>query len=75
MDIPQNYTSPDVIDRRNGQAPTMADRVRDLIIKVRDDYQSSIGKNPNVAPMPGLDDAAVQRIHAKMKTMFGEDDQ
>jgi hypothetical protein len=46
MDIPANYTSPDVIDRRNGQVPTLADKVRDLMINVRNDYQSSFGTNP-----------------------------
>lgn len=53
--VPPNYTSPDVIDRRSGQSPTLGDKFRDLMIKVRDDYQSSIGSNPNAAYTPGLD--------------------
>lgn len=68
IDVPANYTSPDVIDRRNGQPQTIADKVRDLIIKVRDDYNESLG-----APKehPPLDDEAVKRIHAKLSTMIG----
>lgn len=70
--VPPNYVSPDVIDRRDGQTPTIADRVRDLIIKVRDDYSESLG-----APKehPPLDDEAVKRIHLKLSSMLGKGDQ
>lgn len=34
--VPLNYTSPDVIDRRQGQPQTMADKLRDATIKARD---------------------------------------
>lgn len=38
MNVPKNYTSPDVIDRRQGQKPTLTDKARDLTIKVRNDW-------------------------------------
>jgi hypothetical protein len=41
INVPQGYTSPDVIDRRQGQKPTLADKARDLVIKVRNDYNDS----------------------------------
>ena len=66
--VPPGYTSPDVIDRREGQKPTWADRARDLIIKVRDDYNESLGAPKNDPP---LDDEAVKRIHLKLSTMMG----
>lgn len=34
--IPLNYISPDFIDRRNGEQPTMADKLRDMSVKARD---------------------------------------
>ena len=69
--VPPGYVSPDVIDRRDGQTPTLSDRMRDLIIKVRDDYNESLG-----APkQPPLDNAAVKRIHAQIHNMFGGEPQ
>lgn len=68
--VPEGYTSADVIDRRNGQTPTIADRVRDLIIKVRNDYQDSFNKDTTAPP---LDDEAAARIHVKVTKMLGGD--
>jgi hypothetical protein len=39
MDIPKGYQSKDVIDRRNGEKPTLSDKVRDVAIKVRTDWK------------------------------------
>ena len=39
--VPAGYTSPDVIDRRQGQSPTLMDIVRDRVANVRQDYTSS----------------------------------
>jgi hypothetical protein len=45
MDVPAGYKSDDVIDRRNGEKPTVGDKVRDLGLKVVHDYNDNIGKN------------------------------
>lgn len=39
--VPEGYKSKDVIDRRDGQKPTLGDKVRDLSIAVRNDYEDS----------------------------------
>lgn len=41
MNIPAGYKSPDVIDRRNGQKPTLSDKIRDLSVSVQRDYRDS----------------------------------
>jgi hypothetical protein len=47
--VPENYPlSPDVIDRRQGQTPSLGERVRDLALSVRHDYESS--QNHNQGP-------------------------
>jgi hypothetical protein len=45
VNVPANQPlSADIIDRRDGQTPTLAERVRDLMIKVHRDYQDSFNK-------------------------------
>jgi hypothetical protein len=74
---PAPELSPDIIDRRDGQPQTMADKMRDIVINVRDEYNRTIGaKSSGTLPVgtndaSGLDDAAVARIHANLKKMFG----
>lgn len=82
IQVPKDYTSPDVQDRRPGAKPptmgaNLADRVRQMMINVRDDYSSSMkGQKPlQVGPNDasgGLDEDAVKRIHAKIRGMFTE---
>lgn len=38
MRVPNGYKSKDVIDRRNGEKPTLSERARDITIAVRDDW-------------------------------------
>lgn len=38
MDVPQDYKSKDVIDRRNGEKPTLGDRARDAWIATKRDW-------------------------------------
>lgn len=38
--VPLDYTSPDVIDRRDGQQQTIPDKLRDATIQVRDRVNS-----------------------------------
>lgn len=70
LPVPVGYTSPDIIDRRNGQNPTpsFAERLRDLVLSVQHDYQesgtpaapspygptSSTPMMPQVTPTPDL---------------------
>lgn len=58
--------SSDIIDRRNGQnqTPSLAERVRDLMIKVHTDYTDSFGagKSP-LGPSPNDADALREQVH------------
>lgn len=65
MDIPQGYKSPDVIDRRNGQKPTIADKARDLTIKVRRDYNDSFPSRSD--PIAGPSTPPVGKIPSYKK--------
>ena len=44
MNIPQGYKSNDVIDRRDGQKPSVGDKIRDLGLKVVHDYKENYDK-------------------------------
>lgn len=83
--VPPGYTSPDVIDRRDGQGPTLMERIRQLLMNVRNDYNDTLPNQPVMKLGPddaysqgmaqqkkALDDAAVQRIHARVRGLFQE---
>jgi hypothetical protein len=76
--FPPGYTSPDVIDHRNGQGPTLMERIRDLVNNVRNDYNDTLKGQPtmavgqNDAYAQGLNEDAVKRIHARVRGMFQE---
>lgn len=86
MDIPKGQPmSPDIEDRRQGQGPTLADRVRDLMSKVRQDWEDSQAKKPvtlgdisnssePVPPVPPMGTDAADRIHAKIHQLLGGGD-
>jgi len=56
MEVTKDYPmSKDVIDRRNGEKPTLGDKVRDVAIKVRTDWNDMKQAEKNRQPGQGGD--------------------
>jgi hypothetical protein len=65
MNVPSAPLSSDIIDRRDGQTPTLAEKVRDLMIKVHTDYQQSFGSDSSpIGPDPNDADALRAQVHS-----------
>jgi hypothetical protein len=48
--LPKGYKSDDVVDRRFGEKPSLSEKVRDISLSVKHDYQESFDKNKDATP-------------------------